>query len=127
MTRDVLFISTLFFVSFFIACETDHQSPALLRSQCGAQILRLKGIVELRGQPEHPLVVQGVRQILHAPRYLAGWPDERRGVRLVIIGTGLDEAYVKGLFAAFMGEAAIDRPDRAALEDNPLAIAGFRP
>ncbi|MAS15689.1 MAG: GTP-binding protein [Nitratireductor sp.] len=99
----------------------------LLRSQCGAQILRLKGIVELRGQPEHPLVVQGVRQILHAPRYLAGWPDERRGVRLVIIGTGLDEAYVKGLFAAFMGEAAIDRPDRAALEDNPLAIAGFRP
>ncbi|WP_404934315.1 CobW family GTP-binding protein [Nitratireductor sp. L15S-10] len=99
----------------------------LLRSQCGPHILRLKGLVELSGQPDRPLVVQGVRQILHEPRYLTGWPDGTRGVRLVIIGTGLDETYVKGLFAAFVGEAAIDTPDRAALEDNPLAIAGFRP
>ncbi|WP_349365917.1 MAG: GTP-binding protein [Nitratireductor rhodophyticola] len=98
----------------------------LLRSQCGPQILRLKGIVELHGQPDRPLVVQGVRQVLHEPRLLAKWPDDTRGVRLVIIGTGLDEAYVKGLFSAFMGDAAVDTPDRAALEDNPLAIAGFR-
>ncbi|WP_295807987.1 GTP-binding protein [uncultured Nitratireductor sp.] len=98
----------------------------LLRSQCGARILRLKGIVELRGQPDRPLVVQGVRQVLHEPRFLAKWPDETRGVRLVVIGAGLDEAYVKGLFSAFMGDAAVDMPDRAALEDNPLAIAGFR-
>ncbi|MFC5586416.1 CobW family GTP-binding protein [Nitratireductor kimnyeongensis] len=99
----------------------------LLRSQCGPHILRLKGIVELSGRPERPLVVQGVRQILHEPRYLAEWPDETRGVRLVIIGTGLDERYVRGVFAAFVGEAAVDTPDRTALQDNPLAIAGFRP
>lgn len=98
----------------------------LLRSQCGAQILRLKGLVELVENPERPLVVQGVRQVLHEPRWLPAWPDETRGVRLVIIGAGLDESYIRGLFSAFVGEARVDTPDRAALEDNPLAIAGFR-
>ena len=32
--------------------------------------------------------------------------------------------YVERLFAAFAGQPRIDMPDRAALEDNPLAIAG---
>ena len=54
----------------------------LLRSQCGAQILRLKGLVELVENPERPLVVQGVRQVLHEPRWLPAWPDETRGVPL---------------------------------------------
>ncbi|MCR4269244.1 GTP-binding protein [Nitratireductor sp. ZSWI3] len=98
----------------------------LLRSQCGAGILRLKGLVETCEAPQRPLVVQGVRQMLHAPRYLEAWPDATRGVRLVVIGTGLDEGYIRGLFAAFTGQARIDTPDRAALEANPLAIAGFR-
>ncbi|WP_367717421.1 GTP-binding protein [Nitratireductor sp. GISD-1A_MAKvit] len=98
----------------------------LLRSQCGQRILRLKGIVELREAPDRPLVVQGVRQVLYEPRFLPQWPDAVRGVRLVVIGTGLDEAWLKGLFAAFMGDAAVDTPDRTALEDNPLAIAGMR-
>ncbi|EKF17167.1 CobW family GTP-binding protein [Nitratireductor pacificus] len=98
----------------------------LLRSQCGARMLRLKGIVETAEAPERPLVVQGVRQMLHSPRRLDAWPDAQRGVRLVIIGTGLDAGYIEGLFAAFTGQARVDMPDRAALEDNPLAIAGFR-
>ncbi|WP_048644913.1 CobW family GTP-binding protein [Nitratireductor soli] len=98
----------------------------LLRSQCGADMLRLKGIVETVETPAWPLVVQGVRQMLHPPQYLDAWPDEQRGVRLVIIGTGLDAGYIQGVFAAFTGQARIDTPDRSALEDNPLAIAGFR-
>ncbi|MEN9894863.1 MAG: hypothetical protein RIR97_715, partial [Pseudomonadota bacterium] len=30
------------------------------------------------------------------------------------------------LFDAFTGKVSIDRPDRAALENNPLAIAGLK-
>jgi hypothetical protein len=32
---------------------------------------------------------------------------------------------VRRLFAAVAGQPAVDAPDRAALADNPLAIAGF--
>lgn len=97
----------------------------LLRSQCGNHILRLKGLVETAETPERPLVVQGVRQILSAPRYLERWPDGTRGVRLVVIGKSLDAEYVRGIFSAFTGQARIDTPDRAALQENPLAIAGY--
>ncbi len=97
----------------------------LLRGQCGNQILRLKGLVETVEKPEQPLVVQGVRQILSAPRYLERWPDGTRGVRLVVIGTALDAGYIRGIFSAFTGQARIDTPDRTALQDNPLAIAGY--
>lgn len=42
-----------------------------------------------------------------------------------MITDGLDEAYVRDLFDAFTGKVAIDRPDRKALEDNPLAVPGM--
>jgi hypothetical protein len=33
---------------------------------------------------------------------------------------------VRTLFDAFLGKPRIDTPDRAALENNPLAIAGLK-
>ena len=49
-----------------------------------------------------------------------------RGTRLVLIAIDLPEDYVRRLFAAIAGSPAVDTPDRAALADNPLAIAGYR-
>ena len=46
-----------------------------------------------------------------------------RGTRLVLITLDMPEDYVRRLFAAFTNQPSI-APDRAALEDNPLAIAG---
>jgi hypothetical protein len=31
---------------------------------------------------------------------------------------------IEGLFAAFLGQAQVDRPDRAAMVDNPLVPFG---
>lgn len=122
--------------SAFESVELVHEKPVptalidnfldLLRSQCGERILRIKGIAETRETPEWPLVVHGVRTLLHPPQRLAAWPPGPRGTRLVVIGQGLDGAYVRRLFAGFTGMPGIDTPDRAALEDNPLAISGFR-
>ncbi len=39
----------------------------------------------------------------------------------------LPETYVRELFDAFLGRPALDRPDRVALTENPLAIPGFSP
>jgi hypothetical protein len=38
----------------------------------------------------------------------------------------MDEDYVRRLFAAMTGTPAADTPDRAAIEDNPLAIVGAK-
>lgn len=96
----------------------------LLRSTFGDRLLRLKGIIELAEDPAHPLVVHGVQKTFHPPVALRAWPDAVRGARMVLIGIDLPEDYVRRLFAAITGEPAIDMPDRAALEHNPLAIAG---
>jgi len=96
----------------------------LLRSTHGEQLLRMKGIVETLEDRERPLVIHGVQKVLHPPVRLAKWPQGPRGVRIVMITFDMPADYVERLFSAFAGQPRIDMPDRAALEDNPLAIAG---
>ena len=98
----------------------------LLLSTYGAQILRLKGIVNVAEHPETPLVVHGVQHVLHPPARLPQWPDADHTTRLVFITKDLPQRTVSDLFNAFIGVAATDRPDRAALTDNPLVPFGGR-
>ena len=98
----------------------------LLRSTHGDRLLRMKGVIELQEDPAHPLVVHGVQTLLHPPVRLPAWPDATRGTRLVLITLDMPEDYVRRLFAGITGTPAVDTPDRAALEANPLAIPGMR-
>jgi G3E family GTPase len=98
----------------------------LLRSTQGEKLLRMKGVIELVEDPDRPLVIHGVQTMLHPPASLPTWPEGPRGTRIVLITFDLQEDYVRRLFSAFMGTPTIDTPDRAALQDNPLAIAGYR-
>jgi G3E family GTPase len=109
-----------------VAISTIEMFLELLRSTQGDRLLRMKGIVELAEDPDHPLVLHGVQKIFHPPARLPAWPDAVRGTRLVMITLDVPEDYVRRLFDAFTGRTAVDTPDRAALENNPLAIAGFR-
>lgn len=97
----------------------------LLTGLHGPRLLRVKGVIRVAEEPERPLVIHGVQHVIHAPVRLERWPqgDSRRS-RLVFITRDLDERVVEGLFAAFMGEPQVDRPDREALVNNPLAIPG---
>lgn len=98
----------------------------LLRSTHGEHLLRMKGVIELKEDPERPLVVHGVQKLLHPPVRLPAWPDGQRGTRLVLITLDMPEDYVRRLFSALTDRPAIDTPDRDALTNNPLAIAGRR-
>ena len=99
----------------------------LLRSTHGEKLLRMKAIVALTDRPDKPLVLHGVQSIFHPPVRLPAWPDgSDRKTRLVLITKDLSESYVRDLFDAFTGKVAIDRPDRAAMMDNPLSIPGFK-
>lgn len=118
--------------SFVIA--TDQAIPAgtlemfleLLRANHGKQLLRLKGIVKLAEMPDTPIVVHGVQHVFHPPARLERWPDDDHRTRLVFITRDLPERTVRDLFNAFMGVPGVDRPDRAALTDNPLVPFGGR-
>lgn len=94
----------------------------LLRSAHGPKLLRFKGLVRIVGEPDRPLVVQGVRHVFAEPRFLESWPDDDRRTRLVAIGEGLEPDLIAKLYAAFAGQTSIDRPDRDALVHNPLAL-----
>ena len=96
----------------------------LLRANYGAQLLRVKGIVKLAEMPETPVVVHGVQHVFHPTARLPRWPDDDHRSRLVFITRDLPERAVRELFAAFLGAAGIDRPDRQALTDNPLVPFG---
>ncbi len=98
----------------------------LLGSAHGDKLLRMKGIIELAEDPSRPLVVHGVQSLFHPPVRLPAWPDDVRGTRLVLITLDMPEDYVRRMFAAFTNTPDIDTPDRAAVEHNPLAIAGMR-
>jgi G3E family GTPase len=94
----------------------------LLRSAQGAKLLRVKGLVALAEDPGHPVVIHGVQHVIHVPAILDRWPSEDRRSRLVFIVDGLDRAFVERLWDAFLGRPSIDRPDAAALNDNPLSL-----
>ena len=91
---------------------------ARARHRSGATLRR-------EGTPEHPLVVHGVQRIMHPPVSLPAWPSGARGTRLVLITLDVDESEVRRMFRAIAGRPSIDQPDRAALFDNPLSIAGL--
>ena len=60
-----------------------------LLEESGDRILRVKGILDVAGDPQ-PVVVHGVQHIFHPLERLAAWPDSDRGSRLVVIVKDLD-------------------------------------
>ena len=94
----------------------------LLRSSQGVKLLRVKGLVALAEDPDHPVVIHGVQHVIHVPAVLERWPSEDRRSRMVFIVNDLERETVEALWNAFLGKPAIDRPDAAALSDNPLSL-----
>ncbi len=98
----------------------------LVRSSYGDKLLRVKGIVKLAEMPDTPVVVHGVQHVFHPTARLPQWPDQDHRSRLVFITRDLPERTIREIFEAFIGKAAPDRPDLAALTDNPLIPFGGR-
>ncbi|MFN3347753.1 CobW family GTP-binding protein [Pseudorhodoplanes sp.] len=98
----------------------------LLRSSHGPKLLRMKAIVKIEETPDRPMVLHGVQHVLHPATQLADWPDADRRTRMVFIVRDLEPKVVEELFDAFLGYTMPDRPDVAALTDNPLVPFGGR-
>jgi G3E family GTPase len=96
----------------------------LIRSMHGPKLLRLKGVVKIAETPQTPLVVHAVQHLMHPLARLPAWPDADTSTRMVFIVRDIDPRTIRELFDAFLGAAAHDRADRAALTDNPLVPFG---
>jgi G3E family GTPase len=77
-----------------------------LAEHCGADLLRLKGIVNILESPERPAVIHGVQHVFHPPTWLPGWPSEDRQSRMIFITRGIPCGWVEALLAAIEAEVA---------------------
>lgn len=93
----------------------------LLAMSAGSRLLRAKGLVRDRDEPDRPRVIHVVQHTVYPPTILDAWPSEDRRTRLVFITDGIDPEPVRQLF-----EAALDnRPGKAgrALRSLTTTIA----
>ena len=76
-----------------------EQCVAVLTALRGADLLRVKGLINVAGEPG-PLVVQGVQHLFHPPVALPSWPGSDQASRLVFITRGISRDVIAGLFSA---------------------------
>lgn len=96
-----------------------------LSNAIGQNLLRIKGFVKVEEHPAQPLLVQVSGQIVHDFEKHENWMFENRNTQLVVIAKNTDPKMIQTIFDAFIGNTAIDTPDRNAVMDNPLSIPGF--
>jgi G3E family GTPase len=96
----------------------------LVRSLYGPNLLRVKGVVQLAEHPDQPVVVHAVQHLMHPAVRLERWPDSDHSTRMVFIVRDIEPRVITELFNALLGPIAPDRPDRAAIADNPLVPFG---
>ncbi|MCK6450662.1 MAG: GTP-binding protein [Alphaproteobacteria bacterium] len=61
-----------------------HRWLGRLRAERGHDLLRVKGILNLAGEPA-PVAIHGVHHVFHPPVQLGQWPDDDRRSRVVFI------------------------------------------
>ena len=74
---------------------------SLLVHRHGAQLLRIKGLLDVSGS-ETPVAVHVVQHVIHTPEHLPAWPSAERRSQIVFIVEGLDADAIGRSFACFM-------------------------
>ena len=79
--------------------DTFSAAVQVLTSLRGSDLLRVKGFVNVAGEPG-PVLVQGAQHVFHPPVTLEAWAGEDRRSRIVFITRNLSRESVEALFAA---------------------------
>jgi len=77
-----------------------------LAEHCGADLLRLKGIVNIAESPHRPAIIHGVQHVFHPPAWLDRWPSADRRSRMVFITRRIPQPWVGVLLDAIAAEVA---------------------
>lgn len=89
----------------------------------GPKLIRVRGAVAT-GEGEM-VVIDGYGAFFHPPLILDAPVSGPSLSRFSVVARDVDRRMFEGYLDAFLNEARIDTPDREALTENPLAIAGF--
>ncbi len=71
---------------------------SMLLNRHGASILRVKGLLALKGMTT-PIVIHGVQHTIHKPVHLDRWPDHNHHTRIVVIAKDLDPSLIQRSFS----------------------------
>ncbi|MCC6610631.1 MAG: GTP-binding protein [Burkholderiales bacterium] len=90
--------------------DTLGASLEVLTSLRGPDLLRVKGIVNVVGEPG-PVAIHGAQHVFHPPVTLAAWHGDDRRSRIVFIVRNIPRASIEAVFAAVgaLGPAAAGR------------------
>ena len=88
----------------------------LLISYKGADLLRVKGILNIREKPGTPVVIHGVQHVFHDPVWLEAWTTEDHRSKIVFITRGLSKQTVATFFDAL--QVLSDRESSPAPESE---------
>lgn len=91
-----------------------------LASLRGANLLRVKGLLNVDGAP---VAVHAVQTLIHEPQELAGWPDDERRSRLVFITRDLPRVAIEATLDVLRWQGAPRQPQQML---DPQAYAKFR-
>jgi G3E family GTPase len=86
----------------------------------GADLLRVKGILNVEGEP---VVVHAVQTIIHEPVVLSHWPSEERRSRIVMIVRDISRQELERTFEAFQFSVNPVEPDNNAFD--PASYSRF--
>ncbi len=107
--------------SFYVEKKISHAGLVMwldmLATLRGANLLRVKGLLNVEGVP---YVVHAVQTVVHEPVMLESWPTDDRRSRIVVIGRDITREDIERTFAAFDYAA---RPRSTAID--PAAYARF--
>jgi G3E family GTPase len=92
---------------------------SMLASFRGPQLLRVKGIINVGGDP---YIVHAVQTVIHEPVALERWPSDDKRTRIVFIVRGVERAALERTFTAFSMPESLGAD---ALQIDPAAYARF--
>jgi len=87
----------------------------------GAELLRVKGLLNVEGEP---VAVHAVQTLIHEPVTLAQWPDDERRSRLVFITRDMDRAALESTLDVLRWRSTA-APSDAVPKPDPQAYARF--
>ncbi|KAF0227560.1 MAG: cobalamin synthesis protein [Beijerinckiaceae bacterium] len=91
----------------FISAEAISEASLIVFQEAmrilhGPRLLRLKGLIALREDPGHPVVIHHVQSVAHKPVKLLRWPGRDRRTRLVVITQGIARETIAGFWDALV-------------------------
>ena len=66
-----------------------------LEKNLGPNLLRVKGLVNVKEEPDRPAVIQGAQHLLHNISWLDRWPDQDRRTQIVFITQNFERADIE--------------------------------